>query len=266
MPRLERQGFAEPVQTEAPLAHGMAQLLDRLCRRLDAEGLGVRRLEFAGYRVDSRIERVAIGTSRPTRDPRHLQRLLVPRIAAIDPGPGIEVITLSALEVAPQGADALALAALDGPGEAAAEDGTAALIDRLANRLGPANVLRAQSVDSHRPERAGRWISAFEAVPAGAWPAQGQRPIRLLAHPDPVEIVAPVPDDPPILFRWRRIVHRVRHAEGPERIAAEWWRDGTGIRDYYRVEDAAGRRFWLYRDGLYRPDTAARWFLHGFFG
>ena len=91
------------------------------------------------------------------------------------------------------------------------------------------------------------------------------RPVRFLPEPEPVEAVAPVPDDPPLLFRWRKIMHRVRRAEGPERIAGEWWRGTSELRDYYRVEDEEGRRFWLYRAGLYRADRPARWYLHGVF-
>jgi protein ImuB len=102
-----------------------------------------------------------------------------------------------------------------------------------------------------------------------AWRADRLRPVRLLPRPEPVEAVAPVPDDPPVLFRWRRLQHRVRRADGPERIAGEWWRETAAddeTRDYYRVEDEAGRRFWLYRAGLYAPAVAPRWFLHGLFG
>ena len=57
-------------------------------------------------------------------------------------------------------------------------------------------------------------------------------------------------------------------AEGPERLLGEWWHidppDGSEAgeappRDYFRVEDEDGRRYWLYR-------SAGRWFLHGLFG
>jgi len=92
------------------------------------------------------------------------------------------------------------------------------------------------------------------------------RPVRLFPRPEPVEAMAPVPDDPPLWFRWRHIGHRVRRADGPERIAGEWWREESPPRDYYRVEDEEGRRFWLYRCGLYQPQARPQWFLHGIFG
>ncbi|HET8727761.1 MAG TPA: DNA polymerase Y family protein, partial [Alphaproteobacteria bacterium] len=77
--------------------------------------------------------------------------------------------------------------------------------------------------------------------------------------------MAPVPDDPPMSFRWRRVRHLVARADGPERIAPEWWRASGTLRDYYRIEDAEGRRFWVYREGLYAPEIPPRWFLHGLF-
>jgi protein ImuB len=144
------------------------------------------------------------------------------------------------------------------------------LVDRIQTRLGFSALHRPAPRASHVPERAVAALAPFAAgpPPEAAWPAAGApRPLRLLRRPEPVEATAPVPDDPPILFRWRSTLHRVRRADGPERIAAEWWRDEGGIRDYYRVEDEAGRRFWLYRSGLHDAgaDAPPRWFLHGFF-
>jgi protein ImuB len=148
----------------------------------------------------------------------------------------------------------------------------AALVDRLANRLGQQAVGCLVPQESHVPERAQRFAPVFAAMkksdPSGSPPRGETRPIRLLPRPEPIEAVAPVPDDPPIFFRWRRLQHRVRRADGPERLCGEWWRgaeEASVLRDYYRVEDEAGRRFWLYRDGLYRPATPPRWFLHGLF-
>jgi protein ImuB len=147
------------------------------------------------------------------------------------------------------------------------EGNVAELVDRLANRLGQNAVGCMLARASHVPERAQRFAPVF-APAESAWRGAPPRPIRLLARPEPVEAVAPVPDDPPILFRWRRVPHRVRRADGPERLAGEWWRgaeEASVLRDYYRVEDEEGRRFWLFRDGLYRPETAPRWFLQGVF-
>jgi protein ImuB len=153
----------------------------------------------------------------------------------------------------------------------------ALLADRLGNRIGFANLRRLAPRESYLPERAVAVLPALAPPWKAIWRAGPARPIRLLSPPETVEAMAPVPDDPPILFRWRRLQHRVRRADGPERVAAEWWRnpdparkrempdDPSAIRDYYRVEDEEGRRFWLFRAGLYRPDRPARWFIHGVF-
>jgi protein ImuB len=266
-PRLVRRVLAEPISTPEAIGHGLTQLMALLCRQLEAEGLGARQVEFACFRVDARVERIAIGTSEPSHAPDHLARLLTEKIARIAPGFGIELLQLRAPAVEAMAPRQLGL-------DARTESGAVApLVDRLANRLGARNVLRLVPENSHLPEGAQRQVSLLDGRHDGKRapdrPVARPRPIRLLAYPDPIEVMALVPDDPPLMFRWRRVPHRVRRAEGPERIALEWWREpeaGTdGIRDYYRVEDEAGRRFWLYRRGLYRPESPTAWFLHGFF-
>jgi protein ImuB len=280
--RRARLAFAEPISTPEDLARALRRLVADLCQGLAAEGAGARRLELACYRVDGAVERAAIGTARPSRDPRHLARLIEEKLPGIDPGLGVEDMVLDAAI-----AEKLAAAQISLPrqrdsgrgGNGTGEAELAALVDRLGSRLGLANLARLAPRESHLPERA---VAILPAIGAPSrtplrWPAGTMRPIRLLAPPEPVEAMAPVPDDPPIMFRWRRLLHRVRRADGPERIAGEWWRDFAraagdppigdpgDIRDYYRVEDEAGRRFWLYRAGLYHPDRAARWFVHGVF-
>ena len=167
------------------------------------------------------------------------------------------------------------------PGGPETETAIDHLLDRLGNRLGPNRVLRLTSRASHLPERAHCAVSALDAPPrrrdksaAAAYAPRPPRPVRLLVTPELIEAVAPLPDHPPALFRWRRHQHRVARAEGPERIGAEWWRndpaellssDIARARDYYRIEDTDGARFWVFRDGLYRPDRPPRWYLHGFF-
>ncbi|MEE8622341.1 MAG: DNA polymerase Y family protein, partial [Alphaproteobacteria bacterium] len=156
--------------------------------------------------------------------------------------------------------------------------GVARLVDRLGNRLGRERVVRLVPRASHVPERACREVSALAPpVPAASADAGSAgptpRPLHLLPWPEPIEVMAPVPDHPPVMFRWRRRRHRVACADGPERIGPEWWLEEPAdafsphhrIRDYYRVEDTEGRRFWLYREGLYRPAVEPAWYLHGFF-
>ena len=111
---------------------------------------------------------------------------------------------------------------------------------------------------------------AEAGAPAGAPTARA--PCACSAGPEPIEAMSKVPDDPPVLFRWRGVGHRVRLAEGPERLAEEWWRRPfeddrpSRVRDYYRVEDDAGGRFWVFRDGLYGGDDIPKWWVHGLFG
>lgn len=268
-----RRSCPEPIATAEAIAAALHDLLQQLTRRLAEDGLGARRLSLAAYRIDSRIERLAIGTAFPSRDRRHLWRLFEEKIEQIDPGLGIEDLVLTAESV-----ESLAAVQLGLDGEAARSDSAdlAVLVDRLANRLGMRALARPGLRESHIPERAVRFVPPLadrQAAPRSN--ALQQRPIRLLPRPEPIEAMAPIPDDPPRLFRWRQRAYRVRAADGPERIAPEWWRQDSKIssgdsasesRDYYRVEDEAGQRFWLYRVGLYRPDAAPRWFLHGFFG
>jgi protein ImuB len=83
--------------------------------------------------------------------------------------------------------------------------------------------------------------------------------------PESAIVLAAVPDGPPMRFTWRRVARRVAKAQGPERIAPEWWRLGekdAQPRDYYTVEDDKGRRYWLYREGLY-GEGEPKWFVHG---
>ncbi|WP_035694011.1 DNA polymerase Y family protein [Azospirillum halopraeferens] len=260
-----RLAFAEPITAPESIAGAIRLLLDRLCAGLERAQEGARRLELEVHRTDLRPDDtppgLAVGTARPSRDPAALMRLFAERLERIAPGPGIEAMALTAPETGPLGPVQVAL---DGGGDDAPLE---ELVDRLGNRLGPASVLRLVPRPSWLPERTVAAAPPLDPPPDGpSWPADRPRPVRLLTPPEPVEAIAPVPDDPPVLFRWRGAVHRVRRADGPERLEAEWWRTPAEPRDYYRVEDETGRRFWLFRRGLYRPGVKAAWFLHGFFG
>ena len=262
-PCLARQIFAEPILTTEAIARSLQLLTGELGGLLEAAQLGARRLELYLYRVDGTLRRLTLGTSRPSRDPAHLARLFGSQLERIDPGFGIEVMTLAAAATEPLTALQLVLGPMGGGGVGPGEtDGElAGLVDRLEARLGPGSVFRQVPVASHLPERAVRRAPPLGAAPAAPWRRDQPRPLRLLAHPEAIEAVALLPDQPPACFHWRRVLHRVVRAEGPERIAPEWWRDhsaAAAARDYFRVEDEDGRRYWLYR-------AAGRWFLHGLF-
>ncbi len=265
----ERLAFADAIATAPALGRATSHLLERLCAGMELAGVGARRLTLTAHRIDRKpgdpAQTIGIGTGRPVRAPARLFRLFAQKLETLAPGPGFEVMVLSANVVESLGARQLAVLNQDGAGN---DENLGELVDRLGNRLGGLSVRALKPRSSWLPERA---VAAAEParpqrLPLLLWPQDRQRPIRLLARPEPIAVMAPVPDDPPVMFRWRGIAHRIRRAEGPERLAAEWWRRDGQPRDYYRVEDDAGRRFWVYRLGLYQPETPPPWFLHGFFG
>lgn len=253
--------FADPIARPEDVAEAVRRLLLRLCAQLGNAHQGLRRLEISAFRVDSSQRAIAIGTSRPTHDPVRLFRLLGESLPGLDPGFGIESLCLSARETTPQDPEQTRL----GTGSAMRdEDDFARLVDSLSNRLGPQAIARLVPHASHIPERAVSRQAVTAPPPPDGWPA-GRRPLRLFSRPEPVEAVAPVPDSPPLMFRWRQRSYRVTRADSAERIAPEWWRSHAPERDYYLVEDERGRRFWLFREGLYGGPVAPRWYLHGMF-
>jgi protein ImuB len=271
-PWFARLPFAEPISTPEDMARVTFDVTAKLCARLETEGRGARRFEVCFHRVDGKALPLGVGLSLPGRDAARIAKLFVPKLETVDPGFGIEVVTLTAQDVEPISGRQ---ARLDSGREATVEEGLAPLVDRLVNRLGEDRVWRATPVESHVPELAvGRARPLAPPPQARPWDPAAPRPTRLFRRPEPVEaVMALTPDDPPTQFRWRGQLHRVRRAEGPERIGEEWWKGAIEdvrighIRDYYRVEDEAGARFWLFRAGLYgEPDTPPKWWMHGLFG
>jgi protein ImuB len=266
--------FAEPVVTEEVIAATLLALATRLSEVLEKRGEGARAVEACFFRADGRMRRIGIETGRPTRDPAMLTRLLRERLDSLadplDAGFGFDLIRLGAGRT-----QTLSPQATSFDDRESEQADIAALADRLAARFGAHNVLRAQPQDTHIPEAAAILGPAQHSIPrkvpwhATRLPGEApRRPLRLFARAEPIEVMAQVPDGPPLRFRWRRALHRVAQAEGPERIAMEWWRvnDAQPTRDYFRVEDEEGHRFWLYRDGLYHRETLEpNWFVHGLF-
>jgi protein ImuB len=259
-----RAAFAEPLGDPDDLARVVRDLATELVESLTREGVGARRLDLVFHRVDGQKQAVSVGTARPSRDPRHLARLLTDRLETVDPGFGIEEIALAAPRTEPL--DPAQLAMKEDESQDAAGD-VADLVDRLAARVGSDHLYRCAPVESEYPERSVARVDPL-AEPAGlTWPAGLPRPSRLVDPPEPLAVIAAIPDHAPSLFTWRRIRHRVVRADGPERVFAEWWRsdeERAGSRDYYQVEDEAGARFWVFRDGP--AGQGGRWWLHGLFG
>lgn len=272
--------FAEPIGHADDVHRSILALAADLAAILERRGEGARRLELVFFRSDGAVRRLPVATGRPLRDPATVLRLyreVLDSLAdPVDPGFGFDVMRLAALVSEPLDARQTTLDRTQGS-EEEASIGLGDLTDRLTARFGRRRVLALSPQDTHCPERASLALPAQgHAAPAAAgwsdWSVPGEppaRPIRLVDPPERIEAVAEVPDGPPVRFRWRRVVHAVRRAEGPERIAPEWWRvagEAPPTRDYFRVEDEEGHRFWVYREGLWaRETTAPRWFLHGLF-
>ncbi|GGF18070.1 nucleotidyltransferase [Aliidongia dinghuensis] len=257
-----RASFVEPISTapaiETAIDHLVRQLADDLRRR----GLGACALDLVVERVDGVRQAHRVGLAQPSRDASHLRKLLVMRIEKIDPGFGIDAISLAVAMQAPLSA-ALSASLVDR--ELAGRD-LAPLIDSLGNRFGEDRLFRAALVESDVPERSWRAIPSLSRPTGVSWPADLPRPARLLTPPELVETTALLPDYPPAFFVWRHDRHKTIRVDGPERIHGEWWRSDREIetvRDYFRIEDEAGQRFWLFRSGI---SNDARWFLHGLFG
>ncbi len=266
--------FAEPVVTEEVILATLDALAGSLARVLEERSEGARALEAVFFRADGEVRRLAVAMGKPVRAPAVVARLFREKIAQLaDPleaGFGFDLIRLSAVRAERIDPQTVSLDA-----DANAEKEIAFLVDRLAARFGPQRIVSFQPNDTHIPEAAAVALPAQYATHSKAkWEKLGRpgeaprRPLRLFARPEPIEAIADVPEGPPQRFRWRRVLHQVTRAEGPERIAMEWWRhqEPKPTRDYFRVEDSEGRRFWLYREGLYGRETAeTRWFVHGLF-
>lgn len=261
-----RRAFAEPIGAAETIARYIGKLVGQLCERLEERGLGARRLDLLCHRVDNRAQAVRVGMAIPVRDPKRLTRLLCDKIETIAPGFGIEVLTLAATIVEPLERKQTVSSLV----EESVPD-VSGLVDTLMNRVGDRAIYRLAPVASDVPERSVCRIPAMAAETGATWPGRWPRPSRLLPHPEAVETVALLPDHPPVAFTWRGVRRRVRRADGPERVFGEWWkRDAelAAVRDYFRVEDDAGERFWLYRagDGEDAATGSHLWFVHGIFG
>jgi protein ImuB len=292
----------EPANHPEAASQALERLIPHLVRQLQERRLGARRLSLTGFRVDGSVGVASVATAIPSREPNHLQRLLADKAAALDPEFGFDAFALQADWTEDLGAAQGSLVE-----EPSGEREIARLVDRLTVKLGSHAVRRPQRHESHLPEQASRWVGAissslraqlvergtierrFNGGGVGAKPhhhstsssgpppqpfygprGELRRPQRLLDRPEPIDVIYATPEGMPRRFVWRRAVHDIARAEGPERIAPEWWRQPSSarLRDYYRVEDVGGRRYWIYREGLIGDGRggAPSWFIHGLFG
>jgi protein ImuB len=261
----------EPIFThDAIIAHAN-RLMATLVHVLTRDDVGARALRLCLYNVDGAVETIDIGLTLPTRNVSHVARLIELKLEALaatcNAGFGFEAIGLAVTYAEPMPARQTELTSVADGGDRT--ERCASLIDALRQRLGPASVRRFEPVASHLPERSEVLPPIDDEATAWPEPEQKPRPLLLLPHAEPAEdVTALVPDGPPRRFSWRGVTYDITGAQGPERIASEWWRhrEPKPTRDYYLVEDSTGHRFWLFREGLYGRETAqAQWFVHGLF-
>jgi protein ImuB len=285
-PIVVTQRFAEPIATAEAIEHWLANSSPASPPRSKARRAGVQALECVAERVDGVPQRIRIGLARPNRDPAHLLRLLKRRIEDVEPGYGIDAITLHVRRAAPLGPQPF-VERLD---EEIAPD-IATLVDTLATRIGLRAMWRMRPVESDVPERSTARAAVLDPPERGGarpkiddirqldrnpalhpWHPEWPKPTRLLRRPERLDhVIAELPDHAPRRFTWRGQPHRVVRADGPERVHGEWWKhvaEAEHVRDYFRVEDEEGRRYWLFRRGDgERPATGdLSWYLHGVFG
>jgi protein ImuB len=260
---LVQRRLMEPIRHRALLDRVLADLAADMARELEGKAQGVRRLELALWRVDGEVLVRRLEFAAATRDPAHIARLFAGKLDDVDAGFGLELLRLRA-----PWTEALALAQGDFEARPAPGTSLSECIDRLTVRLGEKAVRRPVAHASHIPERAQRWQPPLAPEPASQGQlAFHQRPLKLLDRAEPIAVLYATPDGFPQRFRWRGQVHEVARVEGPERIAPEWWREKSTVRlrDYYRIEDGEGRRYWIYRHGLAGDGRggAPEWFLQG---
>ena len=270
----------EPATHPEAASQALERLIPELVRELQERHLGARRLSLTGYRVDGSTAVASVATTIPSRDPKHLKRLIADKAAALDPEFGFDAFALEADWTEELGAAQESLVE-----EPSSERELARLVDRLTVKLGPRRVRCPQRHESHLPERASGWRPALSSLRGASAAKQSAgagldclaplamtagRPQRLLDRPEAIDVIYATPEGMPRRFVWRRAVHDIARAEGPERIAPEWWRQPSSarLRDYYRVEDAEGRRYWIYREGTIGDGRGGlpAWFMHGIFG
>ncbi|WP_276483932.1 Y-family DNA polymerase [Paraflavitalea pollutisoli] len=258
----ERLPCLEPIVTATGIEMAIEQLLTSLCKRLEQEGKGIRQAVLKAFRVDGAIEQIAIGTHRASLHVAHLFKLFALKIDQVEPALGIELFLLEAVKV--EAVEPLQEKIWEGSG-GLDDTGLSELIDRLSNRIDINQIHRFAPAEQYWPEWSFRDAPALHGRLPDAWSASRRRPLTLLYQPAPIQVAAPVPDYPPILFRYKGQVHNIKKADGPERIEQAWWLQTGEHRDYYVVEDEAGKRYWVFRSGHYDAHNKTQWYLHGFF-
>lgn len=262
VPYTERLDCLEPIKTRPAIEIALNTLLERLCKRLYGEGLGLRSAILTWYRIDGKNGNIAIGTNHASNRVQHIFKLFFIKLDTVAPGMGIELFTLDAPQTEPLSDKQSELWSDKGSPD---NEEVAELLDRVAGRIGNTHINRYLPGEHYWPERTPKNNSDLKAQPQSEWRTDKPRAMQILDIPEPIEAMALTPDYPPKLFIWKGQQHIIVGADGPERIEREWWLDPGEHRDYYIAEDEAGRRYWLFRSGHYNAGKNQHWYLHGFF-
>lgn len=260
-PFQERLPCLTPVRTAKGIEMALESLLEKLSKRLAAEGKGLRTCILKCFRVDNNIQQISISTGRASRHTAHLCKLFEIKIATLRPDLGFELFLLEASVVEDLSAEQEALWNSNGDHD---DPAVAELLDRLVIKVGAGTIRRYLPDEHYWPERSVKLAFSLQEKPTTDWRTDLPRPIHLLPQPESITVTVPIPDYPPMLFHYGGKLHKVKRADGPERIEQEWWIEEGLYRDYYCVEDENGRRYWLFRLGHY-DSGEPKWFLHGFF-
>lgn len=257
----ERLPCLEPIKTRNGIEIAITRLLENLCLRLQNEGKGLRVGILTCYRIDGEIVQIDIGTNGASHSVSHLFALFQLKIEQIRPALGIELFVLDAPKVDDVMPGQEALWA-ENPG--LDDQSVIRLLDRVAGKVGSAAICRYVPDTHYWPERSFKKSATITEKPLSDWRIDQPRPTELLKRPEPIDVMALIPDHPPKFFIYKGTKHLVVKADGPERIEREWWLDAGEHRDYYQAEDEQGQRYWLFRSGHYGSE-GYKWFIHGFF-
>ena len=259
---IERLVCPDPIVTRKGIEIALETIVKKICLQLTHEEKGIRTAVFKCYRVDGKTIQLEIGTNKATHHAQHLLKLFEIKLDSIEPGEGFEIFSIEATRTESLSPDQKDLWNKSGQKN---DNNVFELLDRMENKFGPGRIHRYLPAEHYWPERSYSPASSLDDTRVADWNLPRPRPVILLRNPASINVTAPIPDYPPMLFRYQGKLHKVVKADGPERIEQEWWLNRGEHRDYYVLEDEEGHRFWVFRSGHYTGDKRDQWYLHGFF-